>query len=100
MLPDGRHLLFTIRTDRLTSFDDAKIAVLSLETGRWRVVLEGGTCARYAPSGHLVFGRAGSLYAVPFDLKTLTVTGERRRVVDGVVTTPSSGAADYGQQQR
>ena len=94
MLPDGKHLLFTIRTDQITSFDDARIAVLSLDTGRWKVVLEGGACARYV-SGNLLFGRAGCLYAVPFDLKSLTVTGPRRKVIDGVVTMPSSGAAHF-----
>jgi serine/threonine protein kinase/Tol biopolymer transport system component len=95
MLPDGKHLLFTIRTDQITSFDDARIAVLSLATGKWKVVLEGGSCARYA-SGNLLFGRAGSLYAVPFDLRSMSVTGPRRKVVDGVLTMPSSGAAHFG----
>jgi len=94
MLPDGKHLLFTIRTDSIASFSDASIAVLSLETGKWNVVLEGGTCARYAV-GNLIFGRGGNLYAAPFDLKTLTVTGPRRKVVDGVVTVASSGAAHF-----
>jgi Tol biopolymer transport system component len=95
MLPDGKHLLFTIRTDQLTSFDDAKIAILSLESGRWNVVLEGGACARYISTGHLLFGRAGALYAVPFDLKSLSVKGTPRKVVDDVLTVPSSGAAYY-----
>ncbi len=94
LLPGGKHLLFTIRTDQITSFDDAKIAVLSLDTGLWKVVLEGGAYARYV-AGNLLFGRAGSLYAVPFDLQSLTVTGPRRKVVDGMLTMPSSGAAHF-----
>jgi eukaryotic-like serine/threonine-protein kinase len=95
LLPDGKHLLFTIRTDRISSFDDAKIAVLSLENNTWKVVVEGGSCARFAPSGHLLFARAGALYAVPFDLKSLTVTGPRRKVIDGLLTSPVTGAAHY-----
>jgi serine/threonine protein kinase/Tol biopolymer transport system component len=94
ILPDGKHLLFTIRTDAITSFDDARIAVLSLDTGTWKVVLEGGAYARYV-SGTLLFGRAGNLYAVPFDLRSFTVTGPRRKVIDGVLTMPSSGAAHF-----
>jgi serine/threonine-protein kinase len=94
ILPDGKHLLFTIRTDQITSFDDARIAVLSLDIGKWKVVLEGGACARYV-SGNLLFGRAGNLYAVPFDLQSLSVSGPRRKVIDGVLTTPSSGAAHF-----
>jgi len=94
VLPGGKHLLFTIRTDQITSFDDAKIAVLSLDTGKWKVLLEGGACARYV-SGNLLFGRAGNLYAVPFDLQSLSVTGPRRKVIDGVMTMPSSGATHF-----
>ena len=37
--------------DRITSFDDAKIAALSFESGEPRVVIEGGTYVRYVPSG-------------------------------------------------
>ena len=45
------------------SFDDARIAVLSLETGgNTKVVLEGGASPRYSPSGHLVYARGGSLW--------------------------------------
>ena len=42
--------------------------------------------ARYAPTGHLVYARAGALFAVPFDLTRLEVTGTPTQVLDGVVT--------------
>ncbi|HSP14120.1 MAG TPA: protein kinase [Thermoanaerobaculia bacterium] len=93
-LPDGKHLLFTIRTDQIASFDDAKIAVLSLSTGRWKIVLDGGSAARYV-SGHLLFGRAGGLYAVPFDLKSLTITGSPKRIVEDVAMYREGGAVHY-----
>jgi serine/threonine protein kinase/Tol biopolymer transport system component len=95
MLPDGKHLLFTIRTDRIATFDDAKIAVLSLDTGRWNVILEGGTCARYVPTGHILFARAGALYAVPFDAASLTIRGTAQKVVDDVLMSPAMGVAEY-----
>src|SRR5438552_637264 len=94
MLPDGKHILFTIRTDAIDSMDDAKIAVLSLDTGKWRVILEGGTDARYV-SGQIIFGRNGALYAAPFDLKTLSVTGTPTRVLSDVLVHPAFGAAHY-----
>ena len=94
LLPDGKHILFTIGTEQITSFDDAQIAVLSLETGKWKVVLEGGACARYI-AGNLIFGRSGNLYTVPFDLHSLSVTGPRRKIVDDVLTEPSTGAAHF-----
>jgi Tol biopolymer transport system component len=84
-LPGGKHLLFTIRPDNVTTFDDARLAVLSLETGTWRVVYEGGANARYL-DGHLVFARSGSLYSVPFDLASMSTQGVGRRVLDGIAT--------------
>jgi hypothetical protein len=58
--------------------------VLSLRTGERRLLLEGGTYARYVLSGHLVYARAGGLLAVPFDLKRLEVTGPPVSIVQGV----------------
>ncbi|HKR62861.1 MAG TPA: protein kinase [Thermoanaerobaculia bacterium] len=95
LLPDGKHLLFTIRTDRIDSFDEAKIAVLSLDTKTWRVVLEGGSNVRYLATGDLLFSQRGALFSVPFDLGSLTVKGSPRRIVDGVMSSDSSGAAQY-----
>jgi serine/threonine-protein kinase len=47
ILPGGRALLFTVWTG--ANFDEARIKVLSLETGEQRVLVEGGFCARYVP---------------------------------------------------
>ncbi|MEE8160632.1 MAG: hypothetical protein V3T61_03240, partial [Acidobacteriota bacterium] len=91
-LPGGRTVLFTIDTGG--SFDDARIAVLSLATGEKKVLVDGGTNARYSPTGHIVFARAGSLLAVPFDLEGLKVTGEPVSIVEGVMMEPG-GAAHF-----
>ncbi len=91
-LPGGKAVLFTIDTGG--SFDDARIAVLSLETGKMDVLLDGGTNARYSPTGHIVFGRAGALLAVPFDLKRLERTGDPVTVVEGLLME-SGGAAHF-----
>ena len=95
LLPGGRHILFSIRKGDLRSFDDGPIAVLSLKTGSWKTILVGGMYPRYLPTGHLLFGRAGALYAVKFDLGSMTVEGTPRRVLDGVMTLGDSGVADY-----
>ena len=91
-LPGGKAVLFTIDTGG--SFDEARIGVLSLETGKTKVLLEGGTGARYLPTGHIVFGRAGSLLAVPFDLERLERTGDPVTVVEGILMEPG-GAAHF-----
>ncbi len=96
VLPDGSGVLFTIGGAAFASWDDAKIAVLDLKTGRQRVLVEGGTVARYVPTGHLVYWRAGSLFAVPFDLRRLEVTGQAVPVLEGVAGVASVGFADFG----
>jgi len=95
ILPDDKTALFTIGTSELTSFDDASIGIVSFETGKRETLIEGGSNARYAPSGHIVYAGAGSLMAVPFDLKRLEVTGAPVRILDGVVTSDMAGVAHF-----
>ena len=45
-----------------------------LATGARTVVHTGGAYARYVPSGHLVYVNKGTIFAVPFDPKTLRVS--------------------------
>ncbi len=92
-LPGGKAVLFTMgATGR---WDDALIVVQSLETGDRRVLVEGGTYARYVPTGHLVYAREGRMMSVPFDLARLEVTGNPVPVVEGVAVHQSNGAANF-----
>ena len=76
------------RLFRLTaSIDNAQIAVLDLRTGTSKVLIRGGSHAHYVPTGHLVYGVAGTLRAVAFDLGRLEVVGTPAPVLEGVVTT-------------
>ena len=60
------------------------VGVLSLDTGKYHRLVENGSNGRYAPSGHLVFARAGALLAVPFDLDRLAVSGSAAVILEGV----------------
>ncbi|MFQ5742512.1 MAG: protein kinase, partial [Acidobacteriota bacterium] len=91
-VPGGGAVLFTVDTG--SSFDNASIAVLSLNTGAKKDLFPGGTNAVYSPTGHIVFAQGGSLYAVPFDRERLELTGPRVRILDGVLTEPG-GAAHF-----
>ena len=77
------------------NWDRWPIVVQSLETGERRVLVEEGTNARYSTTGHLVYVRAGTLMAAPFDLERLEVTGEAIPVLEGVRIT-TEGAAEFG----
>jgi len=96
VLPGNNAVLFTVQSGTQATYDEAHIAALSLETGKWKTVIEGGSYARYVSSGHIVYAHSGTLMAVPFDVKKLEVTGPAAAVQDGVVTTlATSGGAEY-----
>ncbi|HVR44772.1 MAG TPA: protein kinase [Thermoanaerobaculia bacterium] len=99
-LPYGKHLLYTIVTGRMTSFSDAQIAVVSLESGRARTILQDGSSPTYVRTGHLVFARDRALMVVPFDLETLTVRGSPVPLLEDVLFTSISGAAHYAVADR
>jgi len=93
ILPGGRAVLFTIVPGG--SVAEAVIAVLDLDTRAYRVVIRGGSHAKYVETGHVVYGASGTLRAVAFDLGTLEARGTSRLVVDGV-RTEANGAAHFG----
>ena len=92
-LPGGGAVLFTIYP-ATGGPDNAQVAVLDLKTGASKVLVRGGSHAHYVPTGHLVYGVAGTLRAVPFDLERLEPTGTPAPVLEGVWTTPL-GAANF-----
>jgi serine/threonine-protein kinase len=92
-LPGGKAVLFTSHRQVASDFDNATIDVLTLATGARKVVLKGGSFARYVPSGHLVYVSKAALFAVPFDGTRLEVTGSPSPVVQNVYWNPTEGAA-------
>jgi eukaryotic-like serine/threonine-protein kinase len=93
-LPGGKAVLFAAGTNAINS-TDAQVSVQSVGTGERRNLIQGGTHPRYALSGHLIYAQGGSLMAVPFDPRRLAVTGAAVLVVEGVLHSPVSGAAQY-----
>jgi serine/threonine-protein kinase len=91
ILPDGMSALFTI----LTATGSSRIALLSFDTGEYRVLLEGGSFARYVPTGHLVYVSEGALLAAPFDLERLELTGAPVPILEGLWTQPANGTAHF-----
>ncbi|MGH9256171.1 MAG: protein kinase domain-containing protein [Vicinamibacterales bacterium] len=92
-LPGGRAVLFTI-VPATGEIDTAQVAILDLETGAQKVLVQGGSHAHYVSGGHLVYGVGGTLRAVAFDLERLEVTGTPVPVLSRVVTT-AAGAANF-----
>jgi serine/threonine-protein kinase len=98
MLPDGRTLLFTLAKGTADDrWDKATIVAHSLADHTRRVLIDGGADARYVETGHLVYAVGGTMYAVPFDLRTLTVRGTPVPVIVGIRRAPgaTNGAAQF-----
>jgi Tol biopolymer transport system component len=89
-LPDGKSVLFTVFTGG--SLEDYAIAVVSLATGERKILVKGGTFGRYAASGHILYARGGTLFAVRFDAGKLEVTGAAFPVAEGVSENTNGGA--------
>ncbi len=90
-------VLFTVGTvESPESYDAARIDAIRLSTGERTTVLQGASMARYLPSGHLLFGRDGFLFAVPFDVDRLETQGNPVPVVENVMGMRSSGVVHAG----
>ena len=56
LLPDGQTVLFTLSTGTAADkWDKAQVVAQSLKTGERHVIIDGGSDARYLPTGHLVY---------------------------------------------
>ncbi|HXW04728.1 MAG TPA: protein kinase [Vicinamibacterales bacterium] len=87
-LPDGRAILFTVRTD-----SGVAIAILVPSTGERRLLVDGGRFPWYSPTGHLVFWQDFALRAAPLDPARLTLTGPPVTVVSHVSALGGWGPA-------
>jgi serine/threonine-protein kinase len=76
VLPGGENVMFTgLVAASAAAADSANIEILSLKSGRVKVVRRGGYFGRYLPSGHLIYIRQGTIYGVPFDLGRQEIRG-------------------------
>ena len=95
-LPGGRAVLFSTRGPETSDWNDGSIEVVEVASGRRTTVHVGGTQAHYVSTGHIVFFHQGTLFALPFDAKSLEVRGSQFPVLEGVSGRPGDGSADFG----
>ncbi|HEY6952144.1 MAG TPA: protein kinase [Bacteroidota bacterium] len=75
LLPDGKTIIFTVKTNNIATFDDALIEAERIGSGKRTILVRGGTGGQYVPAGYLVYGRGASIYAVSLDADRLEVKG-------------------------
>lgn len=93
-LPGDTHLLLTVGQNVFDA-NGGQILLLTLETGEVKTLFGNAYNARYVPTGHIVFMRNGSLWAVPFDISRLELTGPAVPVVNNIQTTGGTGNTAY-----
>jgi eukaryotic-like serine/threonine-protein kinase len=71
-LPGGRVVLFSSLT---TDAGTERIEAVSVDGQKRTVVIEHARVPVWSPTGHLLFGRDGAVWAVPFDENSATTSG-------------------------
>jgi hypothetical protein len=90
VLSGGRTVLFSSLTAELGT---ERIEAVSIDSHKRRVVVQHAITPIWSPTGHLLFGRDGAVWAVPFDPGTASVRGTAVPVIlSGVVGTFLSGS--------
>ncbi len=92
VLPGDRGVLFTIWS---TTLETARVAVLDLESGQQRTLVDGASYPRYSPPGEIFYLTPGGLSSVPFDIEDLVVAGSSREMVDQPRAVRFTGVADF-----
>jgi serine/threonine-protein kinase len=106
VLPGGKAVLFSIQPSGQVTFGNARLAVLSLETGQYHAIVERGYHPRYV-TGHIVYTQddsqdsasvagVGTLTVVPFDIEKLVTTGPPVQLVQGIRGQTAMGLSYFG----
>ena len=94
VLPGGKAVIFT-SPKVIGDFATSSIVVQTLPNGPRKVLTTQGYYARYIASGHLLFFRERTLFAAPFDVDRLEMTGPAVPAVEDARSSTSSGGAQF-----
>jgi Tol biopolymer transport system component len=90
LLPGGAAVLFTVKKPH----EEGSLAVRNLRTGQERILVAAATHGSYVDET-LLFARSDTLFAVKFDVQSLTVAGDPVPVLQGVGFVRSFGTTNY-----
>jgi serine/threonine protein kinase/Tol biopolymer transport system component len=104
VLPGSQAVLFTVyHTPVDEGLVDGDITIFFPETGNRKTIHRGGFFSRYLPSGHLMYQQQNTVWAAPFDLDGLAMTGAPQPVLedvnDGDFDFSSTGTIAYVTSQ-
>ena len=91
LLPDGRHFLYTTRSERP---ENRGISIASLDSPVGRPLVDRAEGkAQFVEPGYILFVRGSTLMAQRFDVRQLTIVGDAVAVAEPVGVTSTSHAA-------
>lgn len=95
VLPGSQAVLFTANKT-ISAFNNEGEIVIHVPSKReTRVLLKSGYFGRYVPSGHIIYVRESSVFAVRFDLSTLAVQGQPVAILEDVGANPISASGRF-----
>jgi WD40-like Beta Propeller Repeat len=93
VLPGGKAVVYNAYSGTRYGFDFT-IAVATLKSGEVKILPLRGTYPRYIPGGYLAFQRLEGLFAAPFDVQRMEVTGSPFPVLQ-VLAMQETGVAAF-----
>ncbi len=97
-LPDGRGILFLCQYHE-HDYDEGEIRMLRLGESAATTVYRGGAAPLYSPSGHLLFAKDNTVFAVPMDVESGTTSGLAEPVLSEVWARVNDQESDDGSAQ-
>ncbi len=94
LLPGENALLYTEYGKPFTSGDEQVMIRRLVADAQPQVLLSEAADARYIPTGHLVFMRQGTLFAVRFDPETFALRGSPVAIVSNVAQSTAAWFSD------
>ena len=94
ILPGGKAMLLQV-VGSTGGQDNFTVDVVSIADGARKTLARGVGSPRYLASGHLVYMRKATMFAVPFDLERMETRGTAVTVLDDVAYDPILYGAQY-----
>jgi len=95
-LPDGRHFLYLARSAKP---ENNAIFVGSLDSKESKLILNATSNPVYVSPGYLLFNRAGTLMAQPFNAERTELSGEAVPIAEGVQFNTTNGRTVFAASQ-
>ncbi len=95
VLPDNKTVVYTVKQNNITSFDDALIVAENIETHQRTTLVRGGSFGRYLTAGYLLYSRGQSIFAAGMDASGPQLKGSPLAVLEGGLPNPFSGLSNF-----